>query len=322
MNCDKEILESNYCNDCGQLNTDKNVTLKFLIKDFFQDYMELDSKLFKSLPLLIIKPGFLTLEFIHGKRVKYISPLRFYLTISIIFFLIPTKNTDENNSEPTTVYNSEQMIYTPDSTEQRSDELNFDLFRANTNEPPIRIGIAELDSIAQKLEDSPEQAREEVSDWIEEAMEFEKGTFNNHLFTELAIKSLQINADKTNSFQKSMTDHFPTVMFCLLPYFALVMLPLFRGDKKKYVSHLIFSLHIHSFAFLVLVLAELLEWVNINISIWLMVTIPIYILIAAKKVYKKSFIGTFFRLTATGIPYLIGVVIAFITNLAYTFYTY
>lgn len=58
------------------------------ISQFMKDYFTFDSKFFASITPLLINPGFLTQEFFAGRRVRYITPLRLYIFISIIFFLV------------------------------------------------------------------------------------------------------------------------------------------------------------------------------------------------------------------------------------------
>ena len=87
LNCHATIKDSNYCSNCGQINTNKQVPLKHFFIDFVSDYFTFDSKFINSFSPLFSKPGFLTNEYIKGRRVHYVPPLRLYLFISIVFFL-------------------------------------------------------------------------------------------------------------------------------------------------------------------------------------------------------------------------------------------
>lgn len=89
LNCDKALQPwMNYCPKCGQENHVRRASIRVLSHDFLQDYWTFDSKLFKSIIPLLFKPGFLSKEFIEGRRVRYIPPIRMYLFISFIFFLV------------------------------------------------------------------------------------------------------------------------------------------------------------------------------------------------------------------------------------------
>ena len=77
-----------YCPNCGQKRIESKESLKELGSNFLGDYFTYDSKLMSSLRPLIGKPGFLTRAYIEGKRRGYIAPLRLYIFISIVFFLV------------------------------------------------------------------------------------------------------------------------------------------------------------------------------------------------------------------------------------------
>ena len=85
-NCNS-LLTDLYCSKCGQKNRDL-LTFKEIMTEFFENIFSLDSKLFISLKYLIIKPGYLTLEYWSGKKNSYISPFRLYLVLSVLYFFI------------------------------------------------------------------------------------------------------------------------------------------------------------------------------------------------------------------------------------------
>lgn len=82
------VPEYAFCPNCGQKRIQAKESLKDLVNNFLGDYFAFDSKIMSSLKPLIAKPGFLTQEYMAHRRVKYISPLRLYIFISILFFLI------------------------------------------------------------------------------------------------------------------------------------------------------------------------------------------------------------------------------------------
>ena len=93
LNCGAYIGETNYCHNCGQMNTDKRLTLKQLLHDFFGDYFTFDSKFFRSLFPLLVRPGHLTREYVSGRRVSYVLPLRLYIFTTFVFFFVLALNT-------------------------------------------------------------------------------------------------------------------------------------------------------------------------------------------------------------------------------------
>ena len=88
-NCNTKLeVGFKYCPNCGQEHKDKVVHFRQFILDFLGDYFTFDSLIIRSVKPLLFNPGFLTKEFIAGRRVRYIPPLRMFVFISIIFFLV------------------------------------------------------------------------------------------------------------------------------------------------------------------------------------------------------------------------------------------
>jgi hypothetical protein len=57
-----------------------------LVHDVIHEFLHIDSKIFRTVKLLLLKPGLLTREYFEGRRVRYVSPLRLYLVFSVIYF--------------------------------------------------------------------------------------------------------------------------------------------------------------------------------------------------------------------------------------------
>lgn len=87
-NCHKKIGSVNYCPNCGQINSHRQVPIKQIFKDLLGDYFTFDSKFFKSIGPLLAKPGHLTNEYIRGRRATYILPLRLYIFTTFLFFFV------------------------------------------------------------------------------------------------------------------------------------------------------------------------------------------------------------------------------------------
>lgn len=49
---------------------------------------DFDGRMLQSMRLLLTRPGFLSHEYVNGRRVAYTSPIRIYLVISLVFFLV------------------------------------------------------------------------------------------------------------------------------------------------------------------------------------------------------------------------------------------
>ncbi len=92
----------NFCSFCGQDTKSKRASISTLVSDFISTYFSFESKFFVTFKTLILSPGFLSIEYISGKRVKYLSPIRLYIFTSFVFFLL-------NSFLPETVQNDDEV---------------------------------------------------------------------------------------------------------------------------------------------------------------------------------------------------------------------
>ncbi|HEY4874285.1 MAG TPA: DUF3667 domain-containing protein [Puia sp.] len=87
LNCNAN-LHGRYCHVCGQENLEPKESVWHLTTHFFNDITHFDGKFFSTVKLLITKPGFLSKEYMIGRRASYLNPIRMYVFTSAIFFLI------------------------------------------------------------------------------------------------------------------------------------------------------------------------------------------------------------------------------------------
>ena len=87
MNCGAEV-QGRYCGVCGQENIEPREPAWHLVTHFFNDITHFDGKFFSTVKYLLLKPGFLTAEYVRGRRVRYLHPIRMYVFTSAFFFLV------------------------------------------------------------------------------------------------------------------------------------------------------------------------------------------------------------------------------------------
>lgn len=88
-NCQQQMKDNaNFCAECGQSAKSLHKPFIAVITDTLHETLDIDGRLMLTLKTLLFKPGRLSLDYNLGKRVKYTPPLRMYLVISILFFLI------------------------------------------------------------------------------------------------------------------------------------------------------------------------------------------------------------------------------------------
>lgn len=105
LNCDYSFKEEeNYCPNCSQENHDLKIPFKHFVEEFLEGIFHFDSKIWLSIKTLFIYPGKITKDFLAGKRVSFVPPIRLYVFFSFIFFFclnmtLDKKNEDKNITE-------------------------------------------------------------------------------------------------------------------------------------------------------------------------------------------------------------------------------
>jgi len=75
-----------YCPSCGQDTRERLPTFRQFMREATGRYVALDGKLWKTLAALLFRPGFLTREYLAGRRRRYIGPARLFLVSSLVLF--------------------------------------------------------------------------------------------------------------------------------------------------------------------------------------------------------------------------------------------
>jgi hypothetical protein len=103
LNCGEKLL-GEYCWRCGQASTDLRRPLRELAANFSEDVFNLDTRLLRAIGPLVLRPGFLTCEYLAGRRARYALPLRLFLIATLIFaglgVLLPRRSEVRVITEP------------------------------------------------------------------------------------------------------------------------------------------------------------------------------------------------------------------------------
>jgi hypothetical protein len=195
-----------WCPECGQRNADLRAPVSALAGELVAESFSLDSRMGRTAWPFLARPGFLTAEWVAGRRTRYSSPVRLYLLTSLLFFL-------GASIEP----GPREVDVAPG--EEARDRAELDEARASVE----RLGavgryLAERIAALQRI--GPEEARRRLSD------------------------TYRANA--------------PRVAFFLVPWLALLLAAAYRKERRYFAEHAVFSLHAHSFAFVVLTPVALL----------------------------------------------------------------
>ncbi|HUQ89886.1 MAG TPA: DUF3667 domain-containing protein [Vicinamibacterales bacterium] len=86
LNCNA-ALNGTFCAACGQRAVRADPTVSELAGDAWHELSGYDGRIAATFRALL-HPGKLTLEYLQGRRARYLSPVRLYLTVSVIYFLV------------------------------------------------------------------------------------------------------------------------------------------------------------------------------------------------------------------------------------------
>lgn len=248
LNC-RYVVENRFCPNCGQENTDTRKTFHHLFIHFFEDLTHYENAFWRTIKNLLFKPSALTKEYLSGKRLSYLAPVRLYIFISFITFLLIAIFPGEiNSSEKTT--EKEPTITTKNKSFQNTLAVNDSIKKNLTNSKgDIQLfnfgyeSVEQLDSIQKHAPES-----EKLSDfnyWMNKKIQI--------------VKENNTQSEIIEKFISSFTHNLPKVLFVFMPIFAF-FLWLFHNKKRwYYFDHGIFTLHYFSFLLLLFLLLFLIN---------------------------------------------------------------
>ncbi|MBK8556214.1 MAG: DUF3667 domain-containing protein [Lewinellaceae bacterium] len=81
-------LEGKFCSTCGEKRVfTADFSFRKYLREMFEHFTHFDSKLLRTLWLLVSKPGQLSVDYLGGKRKPYVAPLQLFIVVNILFFL-------------------------------------------------------------------------------------------------------------------------------------------------------------------------------------------------------------------------------------------
>lgn len=254
LNCGTEV-DGRYCKNCGQENIEPKQTLGHLLSHFFSDVTHFDSRLWSTLKPLLVKPGFLSGEYIKGRRMKYIDPVRMYLFISAAFFVLFFTIREEHKT--ITRENSPELVRIIDSMRVRRDrEHATDISDTFINGKQVFVlALDDAFRHGYKHYDSVQKTDPYLKTY---------GPFEKYITRKMVPIWSVYNQDPYNFFPsvfEKLKHSYSKVFFISLPFFSLFLYLLYFRRRKEYfyVAHAIFSLHCYCVAFIVLLFLQLLD---------------------------------------------------------------
>jgi hypothetical protein len=213
-NCGNAV-EQRYCGACGQRLDAPVHSLWHFSALAAEDLTHADSRLWRTLGALLFKPGFLTREFLAGRRARYLPPVRLYLVLSLAFFLFAAV------------------------THPKMEVVNFQTAH------PGDSGLL----VPKAGESDPQRADRLCQDWSY------SGPWAQKLAPLLPQTCHKIILDGGRQLTAAFLHNVPRAMFVFLPLIAAIMMLMYWRPRHYYVEHLLLLVHNHAFVFLALMLA-------------------------------------------------------------------
>jgi Protein of unknown function (DUF3667) len=312
LNCNATI-NGRYCSICGQENLEPQESVWHLIVHFFNDITHFDGKFFSSVKYVVTKPGFLSSEYVAGRRMSYLNPVRFYVFTSFIFFLILfsfflTKDDFKLEEKDVTVMSAQDSI-----------KLQQSLKGLDTTLPK---GLLEKRKISSLLDSAKKNSKNDRIDFLGKNNYRDRKQFDSldklglvkEGFLKRGIINKQFHLKKKYGNDKAKTLNalvdaclavVPQILFLSLPFFALILKLLYiRRKNYYYVAHIIFTIHFYIFVYILILAINLFSkiaeithigWLY-DVSFLLGFTIIFYIYKAMRNFYQQGRMKTILKL--------------------------
>lgn len=293
------LLQGEFCHSCGQKATEINKPFWWIAGEFLDSVFSYDSRTLRTIWLLFADPGEFTRLYNSGRRASVLPPFRTFIVATVVFFLaLQMTGVAFFRMEPTTVslkgMNPEERAAMTRALSGEGKIVSEDTMTSVTYgflvpRPPDGF----KDSLTPEQKKQMEALRSEIQ--AAEARRDADGppTWLTEIFKRASLGFEHAIADPIR-FNASMNVWLPRVMLFLVPVFALLLALMHWRPRAYYIENLIFSLHIHTVAFVGFsVVVGLVALFQSNTLAWVMLPVlGVYLYMAMIRVYGRGFIWT------------------------------
>ncbi|MBS1566011.1 MAG: DUF3667 domain-containing protein [Bacteroidetes bacterium] len=350
LNCGTDLV-GRYCHVCGQENLEPKESLWHLITHYAYDITHFDVKFFATLKYLLIRPGYLPYEYLKGKRMSYLHPIRMYVFTSAFFFLIvfsmfhmeDVHLGDIGSTEVMTTAGLKEKALRKAKTKEDSTAIqqsfssleennvllsdDADTTKAGKHKKKrnVNFGIMRTAYESVKQYDSIQASRPEKDrdGWMARRMQRR----NIEIWEKYHGNVDMIVA----AWLRKFTHTIPQLLFLSLPLFSFVLWLLYIrwNEKYFYTGHIIFSLYLYIFYFIAYLVFFTLQsikesthwgiWGWIEFLLWLYMMYYMYK--AMRNFYRQGRWKTFFKLLLLSFASLFIIVFLFVLFSVFSAFT-
>ncbi|MDL2265919.1 DUF3667 domain-containing protein [Parabacteroides sp. OttesenSCG-928-G21] len=272
QNCNSHV-ESTFCPECGQKNIEPRKAFYYLFTDFFSTFFNYENSFWRTMKLLLFQPARLSQEYLAGRRASYLEPVKLYLFISFIAFLLPSLIPERTSFFDESSIKDDEFVV--ENIDEKTDEG-----LPNEKEPQQELKINEA---IEAITNSSSLLFLLSEKYADVTTNTQLASVHNSLPEEerlstikywMAKKLLRAGAKfKQDSFQRELGDfivnNFSKIIFLYMPVFAFLLWIFHDKRKWYYFDHGIFTLHFISFAMIMISLLVVLnrifdDWLQIE----------------------------------------------------------
>jgi hypothetical protein len=303
LNC-TAALHGRYCHQCGQENVEPQETAWSLVTHFLYDITHFDGKFFSTLKYLLFRPGFLSKEYIRGRRASYLHPIRMYVFTSAMFFIFFFSMVQINDLgfdiKSPGVPDSLAIGLNESSREiMQNMGVKGDTAQINAAVNRFQRGLSTIDDsisagggnelyflgLKYKTKTAYDSAQLQLPP-------DERDGPRKRAKVLQKIENRQRISEEPEEFLKDagneLLHKFPQLLFISLPFFALILKLLYHRRKDIYYSeHGIFSIHLYIFTFIAIFFLLVTNYLEETFSLrWLSYVETIIVLLMFFYTYK------------------------------------
>ncbi|GAB3780191.1 DUF3667 domain-containing protein [Dyella agri] len=290
-------LVGEFCHECGQSMHSVLKPMHHMVEETVETVLHIDSRIVHTLPPLFVKPGFLTLEYFSGRRVRYIAPFRLMFVLSLLCFFVLHLATSAaiNHSieqrqhqvlldRGTDFAQADSANEVREQLEEKVNALNAvqtfgdDAMAAQATSTKQRLRAAANQRLVE-LHAQPLPAEADTAPPASPSSATTSKVEPVHVAWLPDFANQRLNAvrqhidDNWHAFRhgdavsrqaakervvSGVFGNLPGAMLVLVPVFALLLKLFYVFKRRLYMEHLIVALHSHAFLFLWLLLCTLL----------------------------------------------------------------
>ncbi|CAH0063216.1 Transmembrane protein [Stenotrophomonas maltophilia] len=340
-NCNT-ALHGHYCHRCGQSAHNPLKHVGHAIEEVFESFWHLDGRIFRTLRDLWV-PGRIALNYLMGRRVGYVQPLRLFVILTLFTFFVGKLFVHVDDFS---IGGGTNSVYAKTTTVEqveaaRAAQLAL-IDQQQANSPGT--GNAGFAMARAAVNAAAAQRKAELTGTGKQAAATEHGTFFNHTVNgkpwdadtnpivmagwprfannwlnkrlQNGNANIQRMGGKTDLYMQAILTALPGALFFLMPVFALVLRVAYIPRAMGYLEHLVVALYSHCWLMMVLLATFLIAGISsalaspafAAVSQWLYallwLAVPVYLLWMQQRVYGGNKALTVLRYLAIGGVYL------------------